>query len=336
MSLKIFLLNFIVIYFHQKCTLLAYNAHAMKKKLRSRLRKLALSLLPDWCSHRIIRGTLNIKYESPAHLNFKVAEDADEFCQAMRLIYKNYLEEGYTEPSASMARLTPYHLSPKTAVIVVKHELKVIATMSVVLRTDLGLPLESIYDLNSVFQATPLTGEISALAVDRQYRGNHGELLYHLMKYMYHFNVEILGLQTEVIGVNPKMSPLYRAIMLFDRLPNARVQKYSFANNAVVVPLCFDLTRDKEIFQRAYKNCEPTKNMMQFFLSPKPSNYLYPKSESWQHQLAQNKKSELSQVLFEIHDWQEQMDRLSISKLKTINSAFFQCTKDESLGSNYI
>jgi hypothetical protein len=77
----------------------------------------------------------------------KIASEFDEFKGAFRLLATNYQACGYESPSAGVYRFTPYHVLPTTVTVVAKHENHVVATLSVVLDTELcGLPMESVYE----------------------------------------------------------------------------------------------------------------------------------------------------------------------------------------------
>jgi hypothetical protein len=46
------------------------------------------------------------------------------------------------------------------------------------------------------------------------------------MKFMYYFNVDTLQANTEVIGMNPNMQPLYEAMLLFKTIPASQTSSY--------------------------------------------------------------------------------------------------------------
>ena len=270
----------------------------MSKSTRKRLRSFIVSILPKFISYRLIRRSLNLTFpKANSKITFEIASNAQDLIAALKLVQQNFEREGYATKCENGIRLTPYHLLPETVVIVAKRDKEVMATISIVPRTRFGLPLESSFTLNNLLQNKGRVIEVSALAVDPRFRGEQGEILYNLIKFMYHCNVDLLQANTEVIGVNPKMVPLYEAILLFNKIPKLPLTKYDFANGAPVVPMIFDFDKADLSYKEVYGKMPLQLNMFEFFKCEPPPHFVLPEASDLKDYLPQRKPSEFSQIL---------------------------------------
>ena len=96
-------------------------------------------------AHRYGPASIEVPGIGPK-VHVKIASELDEFKGAFRLLATNYQACGYESRGAGVYRFTPYHVLPTTVTVVAKHENHVVATLSVVLDTEVcGLPMESVY-----------------------------------------------------------------------------------------------------------------------------------------------------------------------------------------------
>lgn len=268
------------------------------KQYRRFFRALVSKLLPSFISDKLIRNTLNLSVPAQnSTLRFEVASNLQDLKAALSLLQDNFEKEGYAEKTATGVRLTPYHLLPETVVIVAKEHGRVIATISVVPRTEFGVPLDSSFELQNFLKNESRVVEVSSLAVDATAAGHRGEVLYNLMKYMYHCNVDVLGAELEVIGVNPKMVPLYKAILLFQSIPETQSKEYSFVNGAPVIPMSFDLRTATNEYGKVYGKRPAHLNLLSFFKLPPPSHFYLPKRSELIEKLPQGQALALKEIL---------------------------------------
>lgn len=269
-----------------------------KKQFRGYLRQFLLGALPKPMAHHMVRKAIDLSpVYSNTQLTYKLATTTDELKQAFQLTQKSYVREGYAQGSGEEIRITAYNLLPETSVIVALKEQTVVATISVIPRTRFGLPLEKVCSLQKILRPGKKIVEISALAVDRSVRGHQGEVLYNLMKFMYHFNVDVLDANHEVIGVNPKMVPLYEAILLFQRIPESSVQNYEFVNGAPVVPMHFSLDTADDSYGRTYQGFPEKTNLMQFFLKTPGPHFQIPSKSEFPEILPQSCPEKLREMI---------------------------------------
>jgi hypothetical protein len=116
------------------------------------------------------------------------------------------------------------------------------------------------------------------------------------MKFVYHCNVELLGAELEVIGVNPKMVPLYEAILLFKKIPGTAKANYDFVNGAPVIPMYFELVHAMKHFSAVYDGKPPHLNLKDFFLLPIPPQFKLPRKEDLREKLPQLNKEYLAEM----------------------------------------
>ena len=251
----------------------------ISKKIRGLKRGLLSKVTPRVILHRIIRASINLSSSIESSLVFKLAETKEEQNQALSLLHDAYVREGYMRPHPSGMRITPYHMLPTTITPIVKRGGRVIATISIIPRTKLGLPIEGICKINHLFEKKSQVIEISALAVDQSESGEHGKVLFPLMKYMYKCSVKLLKANYEFIAINPKMAPLYEALLLFKPLKiESKNHSYSFVNGAPVRPLGFCLDSGHASYEKVYQGVNDSRNLLKFFVSPDPSNFYLPNS----------------------------------------------------------
>jgi hypothetical protein len=297
------------------------SVNQRKKVFRRKARELLLAALPKKVAHQWIRKSLNLAIAESSTQNMKIelASSLADLSAALILVQRNFEGEGYAQKVPGSLRLTPYHLLPETVVIVAKIDNRVVATISVIPRTEFGIPLDGCCQLDSFLNDKGKTVEISALAVDSDFRGQQGAVLFNLMKYMYHCNVDTLQVNMEVIGVNPRMIALYEAILLFKNIPNSKKVDYDFANGAPVVPMYFNLDAAVDTYTNVYKEKRAHQNVMSFFLKDPPTEFSLPAPEKLDQILPQRNPEKLRVIL----GWNlEMVQNLAGEKLRLIENLY--------------
>ena len=109
----------------------------------------------------------------------KIAQTREEREAAFALIYQCYLRAGLCQPNQFGLRISPYHLSTGSEMFITVRDGEVVATVSLFIDSDMGLPMESVYpeQVNEVRQNGYLMGEISCLA---DHRNDHRCLITNL------------------------------------------------------------------------------------------------------------------------------------------------------------
>lgn len=231
------------------------------------------SILPKSLRFAAFRRQLTLPHIQGNDLVFKPAETKEEFLAACRILHDSYVECKYMEPEISGLRVTPYHLLPSTVTLIVKKGSDVIGTVSIVRDNPLGLPMDKIFDLSHLRRANRRIGEISALAIQKEYRGKKGAVLHLVMRYLWKFTQEHLNLDTFVCAVNPAMNELWESVYFFKPLkPANRVGVYDFVNGAPAVGLVVPVSGNFAIWESFYKTRPLSGNLHRFIQEPFNAN----------------------------------------------------------------
>lgn len=254
-------------------------SNQLKKRRRSLGRRLWLGLgrLPLWVRGPLIRRLFSIDYELPNNLIFKVGETEDEIEQALRIAYRGFFERGYIESNPSQIRLTKYHALPSTALLIAKLDTEVIATMTIVVDTAMGLPIEELWSLDDLRRNSARIVELSTLAVKHPYRSLRGRILLPLCKLMYHHCRNVLGADTLVAATIPEVRDFYRCVLLFDELAGGELKPYGFARGTIACGLYLRINGPAEArYKAVYEKYPPQHNLYRYFLQTNLPNLHHP------------------------------------------------------------
>jgi hypothetical protein len=238
------------------------------KKLKS-IRKLIwllLNTLPDHTAENWVRKNIRINEKDLSRFTVKVANQQDEFEQGYRLLYECYLEQGYlASTTENSLRITKYHLMPTSTMFVVKDKNDVIATLTHVIDSKIGLPCDQAVDLKMIKKNSVRVAEISALAIKKGYRRQHS-IMFALTRLVYHFSTKYAGCDTWVICVSSYVELYYRSLFFFKRILNKKF-KYQFVNDIQSSALSVSLNELPTLFKYFYDNeSDPKKNLYRFYV----------------------------------------------------------------------
>jgi hypothetical protein len=225
--------------------------------------------LPRSLRFAIFRGQLTLPSVEDNPLIFKPAETEYEFRSAFSVLHDCYVEFQYMKADKSGLRVTPYHLLHNTVTLIVKKENEVIGTVSIVRDNPLGLPMDKIFDLSHFRQSGRRIGEISALAIHKDFRGKKGAVLHLIMRYLWKFTQEYLNLEYFVCAVNPSMNELWESVYLFKPLTiSNRVKSYDFAKGAPAIGLFVPVSGSFPLWESQYKKHKTSGNLYNFINKP--------------------------------------------------------------------
>lgn len=207
-----------------------------KSAIRKLIRKGFASLPPSY-RFEFMRNQLKLDYKIPPNLTFNIARSQEDLEAAFKLLHDSYVDSGFMQPHPSGLRVTKYHALPSTTTLVAKLDGKVVGTTSLIRSSLFGLPMENSFDLTEIKKGGRRVVEISSLAVDKSFRGNHGEIFLPLVKYFVKYSFDFFGVDHFVIAVNPARADLFEGVFLFTRLNQTMVNNYSFVNGAPAVGL---------------------------------------------------------------------------------------------------
>lgn len=250
-----------------------------KKKLnnykRLALRK-CISILPKNIRFPLIRKIINIPTTLPEGFEFKIAETKSEFEQVCKILHDAYVNEGFMKPEESGMRVHKYFLLPTTVTLIVLYNNKVVGTMSIIRRTNLGLPMEHQFDLSNYLKDGRAVAEISSLAIDKNFKGQSGTVFFAICKYFHEIITTVMNIQKVFIAVNPSMADFYEGLLLFDKINEKKISNYQFANGAPAVGLYADYSNLESRFIKVYSKKNDAKNLHKFMCYNKISQFTYP------------------------------------------------------------
>ncbi len=166
-----------------------------------------------------------------------------------RMTYKSYLARGYCSPNEKEMHYSHYCLLPTSRTFVLKEKGDIAGTISLIVDTPAGLPIDSIFadELAPMRQEGRRLAEVSLLTVLDEKSGKRvfsltnfdKQLkLFCLFKTMYEYARHIAGVTDLVICMHPKHETLYRYLQ-FESI--GQIKSYNGANGkpARLMTLCF-------------------------------------------------------------------------------------------------
>ncbi len=307
-----------------------------------------LNSLPAFISFPILRRMISIDYlNNSDNLVIKVADTIEELEQAFRLVQESYSEINLADTNQSPLRVNKYHALPTTAIIILKKDDTVIATLSVITSNRYELPLESLWNIDHI-KNSGRTAEISSLAVHKNHRRAAGKYTIPLMIFLYKYSSKYMGIKNFVISINPKAAIFYRAMFNF-KFVSKKIKRYEFVNNAPAICLHLQLdywqehVKKKEKFDMylaniMLKECEYfTLPQTKYYCSlgkvmtPKLLDYFFIKKTSAIHDL----KAEEIDFLKEVYNFKEYQHILK-GDIVGEKKYFVYCHADLVVGSSVI
>lgn len=174
-----------------------------------------------------------------------VADSPELLHQAYRLVHDVYVRCGYIMPQPNGMRMTRFDALPETTTFVACLEETVVATLTLVPDSSLGLPMQEIYgeELQAFRGQGRRLAEVTSLA-DRRKDPRRGMAVFMgLTKLMIHTARE-RQIDDLLVAVHPKHARFYQRVLVFERFGSER--SYPSVRNNPAVALRLDLKSVKE------------------------------------------------------------------------------------------
>ncbi len=186
-----------------------------------------------------------------ASVDFGLAVTAEDFGDAFRLVHDQYVARGYIRPDPSGRRVGRHHALSTTRVFIGRAEGRVVATVSVIPDSPIGLPCDDLYraELAPMRARGEALAEVSALAIDEAYRDVGLLVVRSLVQMIAVYASRIADLDTLCIAVNPRHVRFYEALLRFERF--GETKPYGAVSGAPAVALRLDLRRELAAAQQA-------------------------------------------------------------------------------------
>lgn len=230
--------------------------------------------MPYFIKKPLFRAMVKTPLEANPELTFKIAETKDELEQAFKILHDGYVKDGYMKEDPSGLRVTKFHALPSTTTLVAKKGDEVIGTVSIIRKGPLGFPCGDYFDLSHL-APTDVPAEISSLGIKDSYRSLKGEILFPMLKFLFHYSKEYFGVSHYIITVSPKWIDFYVAILMFEKL-ETKIDSYDFANNVPAVGGILNLKTSENVYHRVYGAKKDAANLYRFFVDNSAHNMNFP------------------------------------------------------------
>lgn len=210
-----------------------------------------LPWLPWRLKSALVRRAFHYKEEELQGVVVKVADTADAYVDAARLVHDGYVARRIMRAHGSGVRMTPYLALPTTVIFVALRDGQLLGTLSLVLDSELKLPMEKAFpdEVAAVRAEGRRPAEVGALCVAPGQRGMGVPFL--LYKAMWKTAVELLGVDDLVISVHPTAAPLYEGMLCFERMGRPR-QYPGLDRSAVAAALRLKLREAETTFRAVF------------------------------------------------------------------------------------
>lgn len=218
------------------------------------MRPRVMKLLPRSIRHALIRRAARIDEQELADVEVRIATSVSDFVEAAKLVHDGYVARGIMSPHGSGVRTTPFLALPSTIVFVAIKGGRLVGTLSLVVDSSLGLPMERIYpdEVQAVRRQARRIAEVGAQCVAKECRGTGVAFLLNKALLL---TTELLGVEDLLIAVHPKAEDLYVATLCFERLGNERA--YPLLNQSALAVALWQRGGGRKALQRAFGHLSP-------------------------------------------------------------------------------
>jgi hypothetical protein len=232
--------------------------------------------LPRKYTRRMIMATLKLETNIPEEYVFCVARTKSELEQAYSILHDCYVSEGYMLKHPTGMRVTPYHALPSTTTLIVKHKGDVVATVSIIKEGILGFPSDKIIKADDILLSGERIGEISSLAIRKDFQSRSGTILMPLIKYLMEYGRSYFNLDYYIIAYHPKWNAFYQSIFGFNKINFETCDEYDFANGNAADVAVLDLKNLDYNLAHFYYDFPDEKSVFHYFFRTKIKQFKFP------------------------------------------------------------
>lgn len=191
-----------------------------------------------------------IERRSSSSTSIRIAYSSDDLANCYRLVYKTYLDCGYTDLSPQKMRTNLWNLLPGTYTLFAEKDGHPTGTLTCVMDSEAGLPSDhcSGGELQALRASDRRLCELSGLAINRKHAD--ATTILGLFRYALALTTRFLNASDFIITVHPRHAPFYKDVVLFEELK--RKQQCAQVNGAPGVLLRLDLETMRERYAEKY------------------------------------------------------------------------------------
>ena len=155
--------------------------------------------------------------DSLAPILFTPARTLDELKGAFTLVHNSYVDRGYIDQAEQSLRFGIHNLLPETTTFVALLADTVIATVTLVVDSPLGLPMEVIYhdEVTALRKHGRRLGEVTMLADRRRQFLRTLPMVLALFRTLMDYAIDVPHLDDLCITLNPRHAHFYRRFLNF-------------------------------------------------------------------------------------------------------------------------
>jgi len=178
---------------------------------------------------------------SNGEYEFRLAGTIEERKRAWGLVYQNYRERGYVADDSNGLWYGKYDALADTMTVLVSRNGETVATLSLYLQSDAGLPSDTLYqdELQGLRRRGRRLVEVGALASIEKGARRSRVVLENMIRFAIVASTRVLAATDIMITVNPHHKRFYEKVLLFKQLGDER--DYGKVNGAPAVLLRLDL-----------------------------------------------------------------------------------------------
>jgi hypothetical protein len=209
-------------------------------------------------------------------LKSKIAEGQEDLESAFKLFHDCYVSQKRIKPQRTGIYCQFYHFLPGTSTVVVKYRGIVIAAVSLVKDSILGLPADQFYpsELTHLRSTRAHLVEASSIAVTRHFRNKDAVATHLLIKYIYQFCARFLGSSHVIFSTHPERVNFYVDLWRLKKL-GPPLQFQSSAESQMQ-GLVLDLSNDQLLkLSMSFQANESLRNLGSF-LTDADERFKYP------------------------------------------------------------
>jgi hypothetical protein len=191
----------------------------------------------------------------PRRLEISLAQSRSDLQGAFQILYHSYVRAGLIDENPLQVRLTPFHLLPTTEVVVAKLQNTVTSTLTLVVDSPAGLPMDEMYgDELDRFRSQGLRlAEVGCLADRRRSPVRFIKVFGELAR----LSVQVAcarGIGALVVVAHPRHERFYTRSFGFERFGTVKECPYVNGNPAVAMILEFARIQRTEWHQCLFGN----------------------------------------------------------------------------------
>lgn len=204
----------------------------MRKKLMNLIIWNTFKVLPNGLKHKLIRSQFNVTPPEGVYseIEYKLAETQEEIEKALSLVQESYMDSKLGADDNTMLRISKFNLLPTTIIFIAKYRGEIIATVSQIMDTSLGLPVDSFTDINHLRADGKKISEISCLAIKKEWRSRSTGIFFPLTSYTILYCRDILGIDYAVMVTRASVRHFYTALYGFKPIED-KIKKFSKVNH---------------------------------------------------------------------------------------------------------